>query len=83
MASAARKTALKTLRIQLGPSGRFEVRDGNRVLGTSQNEIMAIWTAVGVAEEITKSGRIVRVVVQREGVEVEEFLARPAEPFLF
>lgn len=83
MGSAGKKAALKTLRVQPGEHGRFEVRDGKRLLGTSQDEIMAVWTAVTVAEEMTKSGRTVRVVTRRKGDEVEEFVARPAEPFLF
>ena len=83
MGSAGKKAALKTLRVQLGAHGRFEVREGKRLLGTSQNEMMAVWTAIAAAEEMTKSGGTVRVVARREGEEVEEFVARPTEPFLF
>ena len=83
MASAGRKSALKTLRVQPGALGRYEVRDGQRLLGTSQNELMAIWSAVSAAEEMTRSGRTVRVVAVHDGNEVEEFVARPFEPFLF
>jgi hypothetical protein len=80
MASAGRKSVPKTLRIQLGECGRYEVRDGRRLLGTSENELMAIWSAVSVAEEMTKAGRTVRVVADHNGLEVEEFIARPADP---
>jgi hypothetical protein len=85
MASAGRKSAFKTLRVEQGAHGRYEVRDGKRLLGTSQNEMMAIWSAVAAAEEMTKSGRTVRVVADHDGHEIEEFIARPPElePFLF
>lgn len=65
-----------TLRVRPLPDGRFEVRDGDRVLGTSQNEMMAVWSAVSAAEEMSRSVGMVRVVSIRDGVEVEEFVAR-------
>ena len=46
-------------------------------MGTSQNEMMAVWSAVAVAEEIAKAGSLVRVVVLREGKETEEFVTKP------
>ena len=80
MTGAGRKSALKTLRVQPGAHGRYEVRDGSRLLGTSQNELMAIWSAVSAAEAMTRLGRTVRVVADHDGFEVEEFVARPADP---
>ena len=81
--SVAGKSAFKTLRVKPGRLGRFEVRDGRRLLGSSENEMLAVWTAVGAAEAMTKSGRTVRVVTHRDGEDVEEFVARPLEPDLF
>jgi hypothetical protein len=60
--------------------GYFQVVDDeNRILGTSKNEMMAIWAAVIAAEEISKSGCSVRVVAFRHGKYVEEFVARPPQ----
>ena len=56
-----------TLRVQPLPSGRFEVRHGDRLLGTSQNEMMALWSAVGAAEQMARSGQTVRVVLYQQG----------------
>lgn len=69
-----------TLRVQRGFGGFFEILNGERVLGSSQNEMLAVWTAVHAAEEIAKSGHLVRVTVQRGGREVEEFVAKPPKP---
>ena len=66
-----------TLRVQPLPSGRFEVRHGDRLLGTSQNEMMALWSAVGAAEQMAQSGQTIRVIVRREDGDTEEFVARP------
>ena len=66
-----------TLRVQAVPSGRFEIRQDDRLLGTSQNEMMAVWSAVAAAEQMAKSGRTVRVVARREGRDIEQFVARP------
>jgi hypothetical protein len=69
---------LLTLRVHPAGKERFEVcSDDGKILGTSQNEMMAIWTAVFAAEEISKSGSVVRVVSERAGREVEEFVATP------
>ena len=73
MASAKRHEGLTTLRVRADPNGRFEVCDGLLVLGTSQNELMAIWSAVGLAEQMGKSGRRSRVVRVIAGEEVEEW----------
>jgi len=66
-----------TLRVQPLPSGRFEIRHGDRLLGTSQNEMMALWSAVGAAEQMAKSGQTVRVVLRQQGGDTEAFVARP------
>jgi transketolase C-terminal domain/subunit len=64
-----------TLRIRkIG--AHFEVRNGDDLLGTSGNEMLAIWSAVFAAEEIAKSGCDVRVVAVRDGRDIEEFCAR-------
>jgi hypothetical protein len=75
----AGKTSV-TLRITPTAGGRFEVRQGERLLGTSQNEMMALWSAVAAAEHLAKSGQTVRAVASREGQEVEEFVASPSPP---
>ncbi len=67
-----------TLRVQPMPDGRFEVRHGDRLLGTSQNEMMAVWSAVSAAEQMAKSGRTVRVVLSQQGRDTEEFVASPS-----
>ena len=69
-----------TLRVQSLPSGRFEVRHGDRLLGTSQNEMMALWSAVGAAEQMARSGQTVRVVLRQQGGETEAFVASPSKP---
>ena len=71
--------AQATLRVQLVPSGRFEIRHGDRLLGTSQNEMMAVWSAVGAAEQMAKSGQTVRVVLGQEDGDTEEFVASPSK----
>jgi hypothetical protein len=66
------------LRVQAGRDGAFDVCDQNgKVLGTSQNEMMAVWTAVAVAEEISKSGSEVTVIAKRRGEDIIEFVAKP------
>ncbi len=70
-------TSQTTLRVQAVPSGRFEVRHGDRLLGTSQNEMMALWSAVGAAEQMAKSGQTVRVVLRQPGGDTEAVVARP------
>jgi hypothetical protein len=77
MASADKRTPAMTLLIRPLGNGRFEIREGEHLLGTSQNEMMAVWSAVAVAEEIAKAGSLVRVVVLREGKETEEFVTTP------
>ena len=74
------KKAPATLRVQSVPGGRVEVRHGERLLGTSQNEMMAVWSAVGAAEQMAKFGQTARVVTGREGDENVEFVASPSKP---
>jgi hypothetical protein len=76
MANAGNQGSV-TLLVRPLSNGRFEIRDGEQVLGTSQNEMMAVWSAVAAAEEIAKAGGTVRVVALREGKETEEFVTRP------
>jgi hypothetical protein len=65
-----------TLRVHQTISG-FEVHRGEETLGYSNNEPMAIWSAVTAAEEIASFGYTVRVINQRGGHEIEEFVAWP------
>ena len=80
MVTIDNKKTPATLRVQSVSSGRFEVRDGDRLLGTSQNEMMAVWSAVGAAEQMAKSGQTARVVVGRQGDDSEAFVASPSRP---
>jgi hypothetical protein len=71
----------RTILVQRVSDQEFEVRDEERkLLGTSRNEMQAIWGAVLEAEEISKSGCTVRVLVERDGQEIEEFVAKPPLP---
>jgi hypothetical protein len=65
------------LRIQRAAEGIFEIRDGDRLLGTFSSEVTALWTAVEAAESLAKYGSIVRVVAVRGGEEFPEFVAVP------
>jgi hypothetical protein len=78
MKAAKRPDTVTTLRIQVGENGRFEVHDGSLVLGTSQNEMMAVWGAVEIAEEMARSGCKVRVIRVVDGAEVEEWPGPPS-----
>lgn len=65
-----------TFCIQLTVGGRYEIRQGDRSLGTCQNEMMAIWSAVSLAQDIARTGRKVRVIrIGKAGNEVEEYVA--------
>lgn len=69
---------IRTIHVRRVSDQAFEVRDEDRqLLGSSRNEMQAIWGAVLEAEEISKSGCAVRVMVERDGRETEEFVARP------
>jgi hypothetical protein len=68
----------RTIHVQRVNDQEFEVRDEDRkLLGTSRNEMQAVWGAVLKAEEASKTGCTVRVLVERDGREVEEFVAKP------
>lgn len=68
----------RTIHVQRIGDQEFEVRDGDRkLLGTSRNEMLAVWGAVVTAEETSKSGCTVRVLVERDGRQIEEFVAKP------
>jgi hypothetical protein len=68
----------RTIRVQRVSDQEFEVRDDDHnLLGTSRNEMLAVWGAVLQAEETSQSGCTVRVTVERDGREVEEFVAKP------
>ena len=68
----------RTIRVHRIRDQEFEVRDEDRkLLGTSRNEMLAIWRAVQKAEEASQSGCTVRVLVKRDGREIEEFVAKP------
>jgi len=69
-----------TLRIHVRADGRFQVRNGDLVLGTSHNEMLAVWTAVMAADELAKLGNTVRVVRNAAGRDVEEYVARGRKP---
>ncbi len=64
-----------TLRIQARADGRFQVRNGDLVLGTSHNEMLAVWTAVIAADQLAKLGNTVRVVRSTAGRDIEEYTA--------
>ena len=68
----------RTIHVQRVSDQEFEVRDDDRnLLGISRNEMLAVWGAVLTAEETSKSGCTVRVMVERDGREFEEFVAKP------
>ncbi len=69
-----------TLRIHARADGRFQVRNGDLILGTSHNEMLAVWTAVIAADELAKSGNTVRVVRTASGRDIEEYIARGRKP---
>ena len=73
MATPKKAETVTTLSVRRGSQGRFEVSDGSKLLGTSQNELMAVWSAVGFAEDMAKSGHKIRVVRLISGVEIEEW----------
>lgn len=69
-----------TLRIDARVDGRFQVRNGDLILGTSHNEMLAVWTAVMAADELAKLGNTVRVVRSAQGRDIEEYVARGRKP---
>ena len=71
-------STLPTLRVCSRGLTQFDVFDQNgRLVGTSRNEMQAIWNAVTAAEELSKSGVTLRVVTARASGDVEQFVARP------
>lgn len=71
-------STLPTLRVCSRGLTQFDVFDQDgRLVGTSRNEMQAIWNAVTAAEELSKSGVTVRVVTARASGDVEQFVARP------
>ena len=71
-------STLPTLRICSRGLTEFDVFDQDgRLVGTSRNEMQAIWSAVAAAEELSQMGVCVRVVTARETGDVEQFVARP------
>lgn len=71
-------STLPTLRVCSRGLTQFDVFDQDgQLVGTSRNEIQAIWSAVTAAEELSKSGVTVRVVTAHESGDVEQFVARP------
>lgn len=69
--------SIRTIHVRRVSDQQFEVRDQDRkLLGTARNEIQAIWGAVQAAEDASKAGCAVRVMVERDGQEVEEFVAK-------
>lgn len=71
-------STLPTLRVCSRGLSQFDVFDQEgKLLGTSRNEMQAIWSAVTAAEELSQSGVCVRVVTARESGDVEQYVARP------
>jgi hypothetical protein len=69
-----------TLRIHARADGHFQVRNGDLILGTSHNEMLAVRTAVMAADEVAKLGNTVRVVRNAAGRDIEEYIARARRP---
>jgi hypothetical protein len=65
-----------TLRIHARADGHFQVRNGDLILGTSHNEMLAVWTAVTAADELAELENTVRVVRNAAGRDIEEYIAR-------
>jgi hypothetical protein len=61
--------------------GRFEVRaDDDELLGSANDEIKAIWSAVLAADLVSELGYRVRVLVKRGDAFIEEYVAKPQLP---
>jgi|1185.fasta_scaffold63790_1 hypothetical protein len=69
-----------TLRIHARADGHLQVRNGDLMLGTSHNEMLAVRTAVMAADELAKLGNTVRVVRNAAGRDIEEYIARARRP---
>ena len=71
----------RIFRVSSPERGRFEVRDDEDVLlGNSNDEIKAIWSAVLAADLVSERGYRVRVLVKRKEAFVEEYVAKPQAP---
>ena len=71
----------RTMRVSSPERGRFEVRgDDDELLGSSNDEIKAIWSAVLAADLVSERGYRVRVLVKRGNSFVEEYVAKPQPP---
>ena len=54
--------------------------DDDELLGSSNDEIKAIWSAVLAADLVSERGYRVRVLVKRGEAFVEEYVAKPQPP---
>ena len=71
--------ATRILRVHAVGIGRFEVRDGDdSLLGTSHDEVKAIWNAVLAADLLSGRGYCVHVLVRHLGNTTEEYVAKPS-----
>jgi hypothetical protein len=71
----------RIFRVSSPERGRFEVRgDDDELLGSSNDETKAIWSAVIAADLVSKKGYRVRVLVKRGDDFVEEYVAKPQPP---
>src|ERR1700759_1359563 len=71
----------RIFRVSSPERDRFEVRDDeDTLLGSSNDEIKAIWSAVIAADLVSERGYRVRVLVKRGDAFVEEYVAKPQPP---
>ena len=71
----------RVFRVSSPERGRFEVRaDDDELLGSTNDEIKAIWNAVLAADLMSKLGYRVRVLVKRGDAFIEEYVAKPQPP---
>ena len=79
---SAPSNMMRTFRIC--PKGRdaFEVRgDDNELLGSSSDEVKAIWNAVLAADLMSERGYCVHILVKRGDTFFEEYVATPRPEF--
>jgi hypothetical protein len=71
----------RIFRVSSPERGRFEVRDDeDALLGNSNDEVKAIWSAVLAADLVSERGYRVRVLVKRGDAFIEEYVAKPQPP---
>ena len=71
----------RIFRVTSPERGRFEVRDDeDALLGISNDEVKAIWSAVLAANLVSERGYHVRVLVKRGDTFVEEYVAKAQAP---